>query len=40
MKYRILKFGKNYEFHLDIINTWIINRYNDIDIGGYEYDYR
>lgn len=29
-----------YHFDLDVINKWILNRHNDIDIGGFEYGYR
>lgn len=25
-----------YHFDLDLLNKWIINRHNEIDIGGYE----
>lgn len=32
------KINSKYEFHLDIINKWIISKHNDINLGDYDND--
>ncbi len=34
------KIGNIYEFHIDIINQWITNKHNEIEIGGFENEIR
>lgn len=34
------RIGNRYYFNLSMIQKWITNRYNDIEIGGYENEIR